>query len=1040
MSKTAAKNEKARSTPKSVRLPNMAAEIKGIVPSGPWRGEQGRVIRVRGAREHNLKDITFEIPRDRLVVMTGLSGSGKSSLAFDTIFAEGQRKYMESLSAYARQFLDQLKKPDVDEVEGIPPTIAIEQRTAGSNPRSTVATTTEIYDYLRLLFARCGTPCSWAVTKTKKDGSVLARSGRPITATSSTQVVDAVMQRPEGTRLMVLSPVVRGKKGFHRDVLEDLSQQGWNRARVNGALLDLRDVLKDPGENPLKLGRYEKHTIEAVIDRVVLGPDARQRLAESVEAAIRIAKGLVVIAVEADGSWVDHSYSTNFADPEHPDISLEELAPRTFSFNSPFGACRECNGLGTLLELDEHLVVPDEQKSLGGGAVEAYAKNMNVRAWFTRAMRKFCKAYKIDDGIPFSLLTADQRRLVLYGATKEEAKKAGRAWEGVIPELTNWWGSTENTGVKEWLGQFMSNKPCGGCKGDRLRIEALHVLIESSHAVDLERFGSGSVIGRPRTDGTVINIAELSKLTITEALAYVRGLKLTQEQRIIAEPILKEINNRLRFLAGVGLEYLSLDRKTATLSGGEAQRIRLASQVGSGLVGACYVLDEPTIGLHQRDNDRLIATLRHLTEIGNTVIVVEHDEDVIRSADHVVDVGPGPGVHGGRIVAQGSVEEICAAPESMTGAYLSGRMRIETPRKRRPMNEKRAIVVKGAAENNLKNIDVAFPLGGLIVVTGVSGSGKSTLVNDILLRATKRELHDSREKPGKHTAVKIPKGLDRVIEVDQSPIGRTPRSNPATYVGFFDEIRRVFVQTKESKIRGYKPGRFSFNVRAEAGGGRCEACQGQGLKKIEMHFLPDVYVECEVCRGKRYNRETLEVLYRGKNIADVLEMTVESAVGFFENHPKIHRYLTCLHDVGLDYIQLGQPSTQLSGGEAQRIKLATELGKASGGVAEDEDGGGGAREQSGAHTLYVLDEPTTGLHFEDIRKLLHVLDRLANAGNTLIVIEHNLDVIKRADWIIDLGPEGGEGGGRVLACGTPEAVAKHQTSHTATYLRRVLGV
>ncbi|MBS0197116.1 MAG: excinuclease ABC subunit UvrA [Planctomycetes bacterium] len=1030
-----------------------------------FRSEPHRFIRVRGAREHNLKDISFEMPRDKMIVMTGLSGSGKSSLAFDTIFAEGQRKYMESLSAYARQFLDQLKKPDVDEVEGIPPTIAIEQRSASGNPRSTVATTTEIYDYLRLLFARCGHPYSWAVTKTRKDGTVTERSGTPITATSSTQVVDAVLATPSTggqQRIMVLAPVVRGKKGFHRDVLEDLSQQGWNRARVNGKLVDLREALKEPGENPLGLGRHEKHTIDAVVDRLAIAHDARQRLAESIEAALRLAEGLVVVSFEqgegAQATWKDKSFSTKFADPEHPEVALEELAPRTFSFNSPFGACPTCNGLGTLLELDEVLVCPDHQKSLREGAIEAYAKNMNVRAWFTRALKRFCRAYGVDFESPLSSLAKEKLRILMHGASAEEAKAAKYKWEGVIPELTNWWRSTDNPSVKEWLAQFMSSTPCQTCRGDRLRIEALHVLIESTHAVDLKRFASGTVIGRPKYDGTVINISEFSRLTITEAVAYVKGLKLGQEHAIIAEPILKEINNRLRFLAGVGLEYLSLDRKTATLSGGEAQRIRLASQVGSGLVGACYVLDEPTIGLHQRDNDRLIATLRHLTDIGNTVIVVEHDEDVIRNADYVVDVGPGPGIHGGRIVAQGTVEEICANPDSLTGDYLSGRKRIDVPRQRRKVSEKNAIIVKGAEENNLKKVDAAFPLGGMICVTGVSGSGKSTLVNDILLAATRQHLLGQRVKPGKHQSVKWPRMLDRVIEVDQSPIGRTPRSNPATYVGFFDEIRKVFVQTKESKIRGYKPGRFSFNVRAEAGGGRCEVCQGQGLKKIEMHFLPDVYVECEVCRGKRYNRETLEVLYRGKSIADVLSMTIENALEFFANHPKIERFLQCLHEVGLDYVQLGQPSTQLSGGEAQRIKLATELGKGSlagtspgGRDSDDSDSDADEPEPkrraapaitpTGAygHTLYVLDEPTTGLHFEDIRKLIGVMNRLADAGNTLVVIEHNLDVIKCADWIIDLGPEGGEGGGRIIAAGTPEQVAKVDKSHTGRYLRRVLG-
>ncbi len=1021
-----------------------------------------RFIHVRGAREHNLKNISVSLPRDQLVVMTGLSGSGKSSLAFDTIFAEGQRKYMESLSAYARQFLEQLKKPDVDEVEGVPPTIAIEQRSASGNPRSTVATTTEIYDYLRLLYARCGTPYSWFPTKLKKD-VVVERSGVPIKATTSTQIVDAVMAgaSAEGTRLMILSPVVRAKKGFHRDVLEDFSTQGWQRARVNGEIVEIRTVLKEPGENPLKLGRYEKHTVEAVIDRLAVGGsaggDVRQRLAESVEAALKMADGLVVIATEVPGGWKDAAYSTRFSDPEHPEIALEELEPRLFSFNSPQGACQTCHGLGTLLELDEQMVMPDPRKSLKTGAIEAYAKNMAVRAWFHRALKKFCRHYGVGFESPLDTYTKEQRKILLYGSTPEQAKQFKYEWKGVIPELTEWWQKTDNPSVKEWLGKFITDKPCPHCHGDRLRIEALHVLLKSAHQADMAKGASATVIGRPTHDGTMINIAELSRLNILDAMAYVSGLVLSPEHRVIAEPILKEINNRLRFLTGVGLEYLSLDRKTATLSGGEAQRIRLASQVGSGLVGACYVLDEPTIGLHQRDNDRLVSTLRHLADIGNTVLVVEHDEDMIRAADHVVDVGPGPGVHGGRIVAQGTVAEICANPASLTGDYLSGRKRIEVPTHRRKISEKNAIVIKGARANNLKNVDVAIPLGGLVCVTGVSGSGKSTLVNDILLRAALASVTGTRTLPGEHARITGLGQVGRVIEVDQSPIGRTPRSNPATYTGIFDDIRKVFVATKESKIRGYKPGRFSFNVSAQNGGGRCEACQGQGLKKIEMHFLPDVYVECEVCSGKRYNRETLEVKYRGKNIADVLAMTVEESCSFFENHPKIVRYVECLRDVGLDYVTLGQPSTTLSGGEAQRIKLATELGKVTGGAAAADEESENAEGQepvdeefkkraaamrrgtvAAGGTLYVLDEPTTGLHFEDIRKLCIVLDRLADAGSTLVVIEHNLDVIKRADWLIDLGPEGGDGGGRVIAKGTPEQVAKEPGSHTGRYLKRIL--
>ncbi len=1042
----------------------------------PRQDAPDRFIKVRGAREHNLKNIDVTIPRDRLVVITGLSGSGKSSLAFDTIFAEGQRKYMESLSAYARQFLEQLKKPDVEEIEGIPPTIAIEQRSASSNPRSTVATTTEIYDYLRLLFARCATPVSWAPTKTKKDGTVLERAGTPITATSASQIVDTVMGwsavASEPIRLMVLAPVVRGKKGFHRDTLEDLQKKGWQRARVNGVLHDLRDVLKSPGENPLKLGRYEKHSVDAVIDRMVLAPDARQRLAESVEAALKLAEGSVVIAQEDSKSksgWTDHAFSDRFADPERPEYSLAELSPRLFSFNSPFGACPTCHGLGTLLELDERLVVPDEAKSLEDNAIRAYQKNVAVRIWFHRPLRRFCKAYRVPYNVPFKTLTKEQRQVLLYGASAEQAAAAGNhKWKGVIPELQQWMETTDNPTVKEWLGQFLTDRQCPSCFGDRLKIEALHVLLTSTHRADTKKAFSDAVIGRTRRDGSMLNIAELSRLTITDAVAFVNGLVLGKEQARIAEPILKEVNNRLRFLSSVGLEYLSLDRKTATLSGGEAQRIRLATQVGSGLVGACYVLDEPTIGLHQRDNARLIRTLRHLTDIGNSVLVVEHDEDMIRAADHVLDIGPGPGVHGGRVVAQGTVDDLCASKESLTGAYLSGRRRIEVPAKRRMLAEKSAITIKGARQNNLKNVDATIPLGGIVCVTGVSGSGKSTLVNDILLKAAKAHLLGIRETPGAHDRITGLGKVDRIIEVDQSPIGRTPRSNPATYTGFFDDIRRVFAQTKEAKIRGYEPGRFSFNVK----GGRCEACQGQGVKKIEMHFLPDVYVECEVCAGTRYNRETIEVQYRGKSIADVLKMTVEDALGFFENHPQIKRFVQCLHDVGLDYLELGQPSTTLSGGEAQRIKLATELGKSGGtrnmpteGLAPedlakmkskaaaaleaDPDAEEDAPREPGrgrslrsmspyGHTLYVLDEPTTGLHFEDIRKLVEVFDRLADGGNTLVIIEHNLDVIKRADWIIDLGPEGGDKGGTIIAAGTPEQVARTKGSSTGQYLKQVL--
>ncbi|MBX3364201.1 MAG: excinuclease ABC subunit UvrA [Phycisphaeraceae bacterium] len=994
-----------------------------------------RCIRVRGAREHNLRNIDLTLPRDRLIVMTGLSGSGKSSLAFDTIFAEGQRKYMESLSAYARQFLDQLKKPDVDEVEGIPPTIAIEQRSASSNPRSTVATTTEIYDYLRLLFARCGTPHSWAPTRTRKDGSVEERSGALISATSASQIVDAVMKSaPDAAtdsapRMMVLAPVVREKKGFHKDVLEELQRQGWGRARVNGTLVELREALKEGGDNPLGLGRYEKHSIEAVIDRIVLRADVRQRLAESIEAALRLGDGAVVIAVQEPGAeaWRDQWFSEKFADPERPEFALEELSPRLFSFNSPTGACATCHGLGAILEFDEALVAPEPERPLLAGGIAPWKKNGPGGMIYPRKLKWFCRTFNVSPSAPVGDLAADVRKLLFHGGGTGKTK----AWPGVLPMLKAWWEKTESQWVREHLQPFMAERTCPECSGDRLRIEALHVLVRSAHFADVVKARSATVIGRPVHDGSLLNIAELSRLTITDALAFVEQLRLSSEQQRIAEPILREVGNRLRFLMSVGLEYLSLDRRTGTLSGGEAQRIRLATQVGSGLVGACYVLDEPTIGLHPRDNSRLIRTLRHLCDIGNTVLVVEHDEEMIRSADHLVDIGPGAGVHGGRVVAQGTVHDICAAPASLTGDYLSRRRSIPVPASRRTLNEKDAIVVKGARQNNLRGIDVAFPLGGLVCVTGVSGSGKSTLVNDILLKSLLRELNKSRVVPGAHARITGLKRVNRVIEVDQSPIGRTPRSNAATYTGIFDDIRALFSQTKEARIRGYKPGRFSFNVSSQQGGGRCEACQGQGLKKIEMHFLPDVYVECEICDGRRYNRETLEVHYRGKSVADVLGMTVEQACEFFDSHPKILRFVECLRDVGLGYITLGQPSTQLSGGEAQRVKLATELGK-----------GGGTKNSPGAYSgaIYILDEPTTGLHFEDVRRLVEVLHRLIDAGNTAIVIEHNLDVIKCADWIIDLGPEGGAGGGQVVACGPPETVASAEASHTGRALKSVLSV
>jgi len=981
-----------------------------------------KCIRVRGAKEHNLRAVDVDIPRDQLVVITGLSGSGKSSLAFDTIFAEGQRKYMESLSAYARQFLDVLRKPDVEDIEGLPPTIAIEQRSGGHNPRSTVATSTEIYDYLRLLFARCGAPTCWHPTKKKKDGTVERRCGKPISATSASQIVDSLMALPEGTRLMVLAPVVSGKKGFHKEAAEDMQREGFARIRVDGEVRDLRDALKEGGENPLGLGRYERHTIEAVVDRIVINPDSRQRTAESVETALRLADGLMVASIQKnrdagpERNWEDRTYSDRFACAEHTSAAIGELEPRLFSFNSPYGACPDCNGLGVKPEFEESLVIPDESLSIAEGAVRPWKLAGPVRYIWRRKLRAFCRQYDVQTRTPLTKYDAGLRKILVHGDPKGP-------WPGVIALLHQWWQRTESDKVREWLGTFQSEHPCPTCLGDRLRIEALAVFLRTTEALPrtvVEARGRHALTD----DRHRLNIADFTRLTIDQAVRIIDSLELTEEQSRIAEPIVREVSNRLGFLASVGLEYLSLDRRMGTLSGGEAQRIRLATQVGSKLVGSCYVLDEPTIGLHQRDNARLIGTLRHLTDIGNTVIVVEHDEEMIRAADHILDIGPGPGVHGGRVVAQGSVSDIVTSSASLTGDYLAGRRSIAVPKQRRKVNEKKALTIKGARANNLKSIDVAFPLHGVVCVTGVSGSGKSTLVNDILLQAARIKLHGSRTVPGAHTRVNGLHLIDRVIEVDQSPIGRTPRSNPATYTNAFDEIRKVFTQAKESRIRGYKPGRFSFNVK----GGRCEACQGQGVKKIEMHFLPDVFVECEVCRGSRYNRETLEVTFRGHNIAQILEMTVERACEFFESHPKIKRILDCLHDVGLDYLTLGQPSPTLSGGEAQRVKLASELAK-----------GAGIEGPQGS-TLYILDEPTTGLHFEDIRKLLAVFDRLADAGNTLVVIEHNLDVIKCADWIIDLGPEGGDGGGSLVASGTPEQVARSTRSHTGRYLADMLGV
>lgn len=931
-----------------------------------------KYIRVLGAREHNLKNVNLEIPRDQMVVFTGLSGSGKSSLAFDTIYAEGQRKYVESLSTYARQFLDQIQKPDCDEIEGLPPTIAIEQRQGSSNPRSTVATTTEIYDYLRVLFARAGTPHCWVC-------------GKPIAAQSATQIVDSIMKRPEGTKVMILSPLVRGQKGTHKEVLEAMTRQGFVRCRIDGKVMEIKGA---PA-----LDKNFKHTIEAVVDRLILKPEIRTRLADSVELSLKLADGLVIATVEepaGSNKWVDHSYSSKYACPDHPESSLEELSPRLFSFNSPWGACSTCSGLGTILEFDEELIVPDDSLPIIE-AVEPFRRNgRRMNMYYNRLMRLFCRDFDIEEGAVLAEVPEKLKKILMHGTTSKDEATYRAEWEGVLPMLQRRWENTESEFVKSRLHNYQSEQPCEDCKGKRLKPQALAVKVGGK------------------------NIQEVTALTISRALEFFGSLELDVEAAQIALPVLKEVRSRLGFMNDVGLGYLSLDRQTGTLSGGEFQRIRLATQVGSGLVGVAYVLDEPTIGLHQRDNDRLIKTLRHLTDIGNTVIVVEHDEDTIRAADWLVDVGPGAGSHGGKIIAEGPVQKVLQSKDSITAKYLTGEYQIVVPEQRRKLKQDECIEVVGASENNLKKLNVKVPLGGFVCVTGVSGSGKSTLVNEIILKGLKRKLYNSKERPGAHTKITGVQNVDKVIEIDQSPIGRTPRSNPATYTGVFDLIRSLYARTREAKIRGYKSGRFSFNVK----GGRCESCQGQGTKRIEMHFLPDVFVTCEECKGTRFNRETLEIKYRGKSIADVLAMRVEEALAFFDSFSNIKQLLQAMNDVGLSYVQLGQASTQLSGGEAQRVKLATELGKPSTG-----------------HTLYVLDEPTTGLHFADIHNLLSVLHRLTDQGNTVLVIEHNLDVIKCADWIIDLGPEGGEGGGTIVDEGTPEKIIQNPRSFTGQYLK-----
>jgi excinuclease ABC subunit A len=934
-------------------------------------------IVIRGAREHNLKDVTVAIPRDRLVVITGLSGSGKSSLAFDTLYAEGQRRYVESLSAYARQFLGQMDKPDVDSIEGLSPAISIDQKTTTRNPRSTVGTVTEIYDYLRLLYARVGRPhCP--------------KCGREITGQTAEQIVEQVLALPEGTRFTVDAPVARGRKGEFKDLFEQLRADGYTRVKVDGEQRML--------EESIELDKQIRHTISVVVDRLAMKAGLRTRLTDSIETGLRLAEGLVEIA-EVDGPT--QTYSEQFACPEDG-ISLPELAPRIFSFNSPHGACPRCTGLGMQREIDPELVVPDPTLSIAQGALVPWTViNAN---FYEQVIKAIADRYEIDLDTPWEDMPESQRDLFLYGTGGEKLyisyrNSMGRkrsytlAFEGILPSLERRYRETDSTYQKERLEEYMALKPCPACHGARLKDTSLAVTVGG------------------------LNIAEMTRRSVTAAIEFVRSLELTDTETAIGARILKEITERLAFLDNVGVGYLTLDRAAASLSGGEAQRIRLATQIGSSLMGVLYILDEPSIGLHQRDNARLLGTLERLRDLGNTVIVVEHDEETMRAADHIIDMGPGAGEHGGRVVAQGTAAEVMAATESLTGAYLSGRREIHTPDRR--IHDAGWFGVTGAHEHNLKDIDVDLPVGKFVCVTGVSGSGKSTLVNEVIFKSLANRLNRARMKPGAHRHVHGIEVFDKVIDIDQSPIGRTPRSNPATYTGLFDHIRALYSSSPEARARGYKPGRFSFNVK----GGRCETCRGDGTIKIEMHFLPDVYINCEVCHGRRYNRETLEVKFKGKSIADVLDMPIEEALEFFVKIPKLRRRLQTLHDVGLDYMRLGQPATTLSGGEAQRVKLATELSKVATG-----------------RTLYILDEPTTGLHTFDIEKLLDVLQRLVDAGNTVLVIEHNLDVIKQSDWVLDLGPEGGDAGGLVVAQGTPEEVAEEEASHTGHFLRRVLPV
>ena len=933
---------------------------------------------IHGAREHNLKNVTLDLPRGKLIVFTGLSGSGKSSLAFDTIYAEGQRRYVESLSSYARQFLGQMEKPDVDFIEGLSPAISIDQKSTSRNPRSTVGTITEIYDYLRVLFARIGQPhCP--------------RCGRPVGRQTPDQIVDQVLQLDEGTRFQILAPIMRGRKGEYEKLLSDLAAKGFARARIDGEVRELTE--------PIRLDRYYKHDIDVVVDRLVAKAGIRRRVADSVETALQLAEGLVSMAVQADGREEVVTFSQKLA-CTFDNLSFDELAPRNFSFNSPYGACTTCDGLGIRLEVDAELVVPDAELSIEEGAILPWSGSR--LQYYDSLLKGLAGARGFTTSTPWRRLSKDARQAVLFGSAEPvhvtyrnrygRVRSYSTTFEGVIPVLERRHSEAESDSQRERLEQYMREVPCRACGGARLKPETLAVTVGG------------------------INIFEFTSTSIVETVAFLDRLELTDREQMIAERLLREIRSRLQFLLDVGLGYLTLSRASATLAGGEAQRIRLATQIGSALVGVLYVLDEPSIGLHQRDNRRLIDTLIRLRGLGNTLIVVEHDEATILAADHVVDIGPGAGEHGGHVVYSGAVQGLLDHEDSMTGAYLAGRRSIPTPQvRRRPSG--RWLKVEKAAQNNLKDIDVAVPLGAFVCVTGVSGSGKSTLVEEVLHRSLQQKVNRSRVVPGKHKRLVGWEEIDKVINIDQSPIGRTPRSNPATYIGVFDHIRTLFSKVPEARVRGFKPGRFSFNVR----GGRCEACAGDGQIKIEMHFLPDVYVTCETCKGRRYNRETLEVKYKGRSIADVLDMSVDEALGFFQNIPVIARHFQTISDVGLGYVRLGQPAPTLSGGEAQRVKLGSELSK-----------------RATGRTFYILDEPTTGLHFDDIRKLLSVLERLVAAGNTVVVIEHNLDVIKTADWVIDLGPEGGDDGGRVVVAGPPEEVARHGSSHTGAFLAQVL--